>query len=34
VHEHKYDKKVWTRLKNIKQIRFLKNNKKWVNQKN
>ncbi len=26
-HEHKYDKKVWTRLKNIKQIRFLKNNK-------
>lgn len=27
-HEHKYDKKVWTRLKNIKQIRFLKNNKK------
>jgi GNAT superfamily N-acetyltransferase len=28
VHEHKYDKKVWTRLKNIKQIRFLKNNKK------
>lgn len=28
VHEHKYNKKVWTRLKNIKQIRFLKNNKK------
>jgi len=27
-HEHKYDKKVWKRLKNIKQIRFLKNNKK------
>jgi len=27
IHEHNYDKKVWTRLKNIKQIRFLKNNK-------
>jgi len=27
-HEHKYDKKVWTRLKNIKQTRFLKKNKK------
>lgn len=28
LHEHKYDKKIWGRLKNIKQIRFLKNNKK------
>ena len=27
-HEHNYDKKVWTRLKNIKQKMFLKNNKK------
>lgn len=27
-HEHNYDKKVWTRLKNIKQSRFLKKNKK------
>jgi GNAT superfamily N-acetyltransferase len=28
IHEHTYDKKVWTRLKNIKQSRFLKKNKK------
>jgi len=28
IHKHRYNKKVWTRLKNIKQIRFLKNNKK------
>lgn len=28
VHEHNYDKKIWTRLKNIKQKMFLKNNKK------
>ena len=27
-HEHAYDKKVWTRLKNIKQSRFLKKKKK------
>jgi len=27
-HEHKYDKKVWTRLKNIKHNMFLKKNKK------
>lgn len=27
-HEHKYDNKVWTRLKNIKQTRFLKKDKK------
>ena len=26
-HEHKFDKKVWTRLKNIKQTRFLKKEK-------
>jgi N-acetylglutamate synthase-like GNAT family acetyltransferase len=26
--EHKFDKKVWTRLKNIKQTRFLKKEKK------
>jgi hypothetical protein len=25
---HKYDKKVWTRLKNIKQSMFLKKEKK------
>lgn len=28
VHEHAYDSKVWTRLKNIKQTLFLKNKKK------
>ena len=28
IHEHTYDKKVWTRLKNIKQSRFLKKKKK------
>ena len=28
VHKHEYDKKVWTRLKRIKQSLFLKNNKK------
>ena len=28
IHEHKYDTKVWTRLKNIKQALFLKNKKK------
>ncbi|MFK5878422.1 MAG: GNAT family N-acetyltransferase [Flavobacteriaceae bacterium] len=28
IHEHPYDKKVWTRLKNIKQALFLKNKKK------
>lgn len=27
-HEHKFDKKVWTRLKNIKQTRFLKKENK------
>jgi len=27
-HKHKYDKKVWTRLKNIKQSMFFKKNKK------
>ncbi len=27
-HEHNYDKKVWTRLKNIKQSMFLKKDKK------
>ncbi|AOW20430.1 GNAT family N-acetyltransferase [Urechidicola croceus] len=26
IHEHTYDNKVWTRLKNIKQTLFLKNN--------
>jgi N-acetylglutamate synthase-like GNAT family acetyltransferase len=28
IHEHQYDSKVWTRLKNIKQALFLKNKKK------
>ena len=28
IHEHKYDKKVWTRLKSIKQTMFLKKDKK------
>ena len=28
IHEHEYDTKVWTRLKNIKQALFLKNKKK------
>jgi len=28
IHEHKFDKKVWTRLKNIKQTRFLKKENK------
>ena len=28
IHEHNYDKKVWTRLKNIKQTMFLKKDKK------
>ncbi len=28
IHKHNYDKKVWTRLKNIKQSMFFKKNKK------